>query len=143
MVKTFVGTRSTALLYSQSNRMLDSLFSLQSTIYIFSYSYMFQFFCICTMDAEFLKLLMYVVKVTAEAQIEEWLTPNLRLTNSPTSTSPTLVRIMFSRVASVGLLVSTYHHVSPLTWLNSPISSTEKSYVSCSHPTFTITPKTS
>jgi len=50
---------------------------------------------------------MLVVKLSAEEQIEEWLTPNLRLTNSLTSTSPTLVQIMFSKAASVGLLVST------------------------------------
>ena len=69
-----------------------------------------------------LKSLMLVVKLSAEAQIEEWLTSNLRLTNSPTSTSPTLVQIMFSKAASVNLLVLTYDHVSPSTWLYSPIS---------------------
>ena len=89
------------------------------------------------------KSLMLVVKLSAEAQIEEWLTLNLRFTNSPTSTSPTLVRIMFLKAASVGLLVSTYHHVSPLTWLYSPISWPEKSYVSCFHLIFTTTPNNS
>ena len=89
------------------------------------------------------KSLMLVVKLSAEAQIGEWLTLNLRFTNSPTSTSPTLVRIMFLKAASVALLVPTYHHVSPLTWLHSPISWTEKSSVSCSHPTFTTIPKNS
>ena len=68
------------------------------------------------------KSLMLVVKLSAEAQIEEWLTPNLRFTNSPFLTSPTSVRIMFSKAASVGLLVLTYRHVSPLTWLHHPIS---------------------
>ena len=58
---------------------------------------------------------MLVVKLSAEARIEEWLTPNLRLTNSPTSTSPTLVPIMFLKAASVDLLVSTFRHVSRLT----------------------------
>ena len=54
-----------------------------------------------------MKSLMLEVKLSAEEQIEEWLTPNVRLTNSLTSTSPTLVQIMFSKAASVGLLVST------------------------------------
>ena len=79
----------------------------------------FFFFLICIFQ---LKSLMLVVKLSVEAQIEEWLTPDLRLTNSPTSTSPTLVQIISSKAASVGLLVSTYRHVSPLTWLHSPIS---------------------
>ena len=65
---------------------------------------------------------MLVVKLSAEAQIEEWLMPNLRLTNSFTSTSPTLVQIMFSKAAIVDLLVLTYNPVSPSTWLYSPIS---------------------
>ena len=98
------------------------------------------FFLICIFQ---FKSLMLVVKLSAEAQIEEWLTLNLRLTNSPTSTSPTLVWIMFLKAASVGLLVSTYRHVSPLTWLHSPISWPEKSYVSCSHLIFTTTPNNS
>ena len=63
---------------------------------------------------------MLVVDISAEAQIEEWLTPTLKLTDSPSSTSPTLVQIMFLKAASVGLLASTYRHVSPLTWLHSP-----------------------
>jgi len=86
---------------------------------------------------------MLVVKLSAEAQIEEWLSPNLRLTNSPSSTLPTLVRIMFSKAVSVGMLASTYRHVSPLTWLYSQISKTEKSYVNYSHPTFTTIPRDS
>ena len=65
---------------------------------------------------------MLVVKLSAEAQTEDWLTPNLRLTNSPSSTSPTLVQIMFSKAASVGLLVLTFRHVSPLTSLRFPLS---------------------
>ena len=100
----------------------------------------FFFFLNCVFQ---FKSLMLVVKLSAEAQIEKWLTPNLRLTNSPTSTSPTLVRIMFLKAASVGSLISTYRHVSRLTWLHSPMSSAEKSYVNCSHPTFTTTPKNS
>ena len=77
-------------------------------------------FLFCFISLQF-KSLMLVVKLSVEAQIEEWRTPNSRLTNFPTSISPTLVRIMFSKAASVGLLVSTYRHVSPLTWLHSPI----------------------
>ena len=44
---------------------------------------------------------MLVVNLSAEAQLEKWLTPNLRLTSSPYLISPTLVRIMFSKAVSV------------------------------------------